>query len=201
MASRSRSPSRGRQRPYSRSPSPPSNYSRSPVRQRRYDSRSPSRSLTPPPPRRNGRYRAESRSWSRGRGRDSREPSESPLARSTKVSLSPRGGGVVRPGLTSGVCAPWLDCCGAAVEEYERGPSLRDIRPVWAGQGSRSAHQQDMYVAAPPLCSGLLSFSFFFFLFLSVAVPSLSWLVQAFVLEPSSAHTNPQKKRRLKLIS
>ncbi|KAG8420654.1 hypothetical protein J3459_010870 [Metarhizium acridum] len=82
MASRSRSPSRGRQRSLTRSMSSRSDDSRSP-RRRRYDSRSPS-PITPPP-RRNGRYRSDSQGWSRGRGRDSREASESPLARSTKI--------------------------------------------------------------------------------------------------------------------
>ncbi|KID73542.1 RNA-binding protein with serine-rich domain 1-A [Metarhizium brunneum] len=83
MASRSRSPSRGRQRSLTRSASPRSGDSRSP-RRRRYDSRSPSRSVTPPP-RRNGRYRSDSQGWGRGRGRDGRDASESPLARSTKI--------------------------------------------------------------------------------------------------------------------
>ncbi|KAH0594369.1 hypothetical protein MHUMG1_07719 [Metarhizium humberi] len=83
MASRSRSPSRGRQRSLTRSASPRSDDSRSP-RRRRYDSRSPSRSVTPPP-RRNGRYRSDSQGWGRGRGRDARDASESPLARSTKI--------------------------------------------------------------------------------------------------------------------
>ncbi|KAG5999252.1 hypothetical protein E4U43_002183 [Claviceps pusilla] len=84
MTSRSRSPSRGRARSLTRSMSPRSDVSRSPVRQRRHDSRSHSRSLTPPP-RRNGRYRSNSRSWSRGRRRDSRDRSESPVPRSTKI--------------------------------------------------------------------------------------------------------------------
>ncbi|KAG5981033.1 hypothetical protein E4U55_003367 [Claviceps digitariae] len=84
MISRSRSPSRGRTRSLTRSMSPRSDVSRSPVRQRRHDSRSLSRSMTPPP-RRNGRYRSTSRSWSRGRGRDSRDASESPVPRSTKI--------------------------------------------------------------------------------------------------------------------
>ncbi|OAA47076.1 Nucleotide-binding, alpha-beta plait [Metarhizium rileyi] len=87
MASRSRSPSRVRQRSLTRSMSPRSDDSRS-ARRRRYDSRSPSTRSITPPPRRNG-PRDDSRSWSRGRGRDSREPSESPLARSTKVSSEP----------------------------------------------------------------------------------------------------------------
>ncbi|KAG6006431.1 hypothetical protein E4U21_007049 [Claviceps maximensis] len=84
MTSRSRSPSRGRARSLTRSMSPRSDVSRSPLRQRRHDSRSPSRSMTPPP-RRNGRYRSTSRSWSRGRGRDGRDASESPVPRSTKI--------------------------------------------------------------------------------------------------------------------
>ncbi|OAQ67174.1 nucleotide-binding, alpha-beta plait [Pochonia chlamydosporia 170] len=84
MASRSRSPSRDRQRSLTRSMSPRSDDSRSPRRRRSYDSRSPSRSMTPPP-RRNGRYRSNSRSRSRGRGRDSRDGSSSPLTRSTKI--------------------------------------------------------------------------------------------------------------------
>ncbi|KAG5944551.1 hypothetical protein E4U53_006874 [Claviceps sorghi] len=84
MASRSRSPSRGRARSLTRSLSPRSGASRSPLHQRRHGSRSLSPSMTPPP-RRNGRYRSNSRSWSRGRGRDSREASESPVSRSTKI--------------------------------------------------------------------------------------------------------------------
>ncbi|KAG6023075.1 hypothetical protein E4U19_004578 [Claviceps sp. Clav32 group G5] len=84
MPSRSRSPSRGRPRSITRSLSPRSDVSRSPVRQRRHDSRSVSRSA-PTPPRHNGRYRSESRSWSRGPGRDSRDASESPAPRSTKI--------------------------------------------------------------------------------------------------------------------
>ncbi|KAG5940112.1 hypothetical protein E4U59_002654 [Claviceps monticola] len=84
MPSRSRSPSRGRPRSITRSLSPRSDVSRSPVRQRRHDSRSVSRSA-PTPPRHNGRYRSDSRSWSRGPGRDSRDASESPAPRSTKI--------------------------------------------------------------------------------------------------------------------
>ncbi|KAG6153347.1 hypothetical protein E4U11_007036 [Claviceps purpurea] len=84
MPSRSRSPSRGRPRSITRSLSPRSEVSRSPVRQRRHDSRSVSRSA-PTPPRHNGRYRSDSRSWSRGPGRDSRDASESPAPKSTKI--------------------------------------------------------------------------------------------------------------------
>ncbi|KHO00224.1 Nucleotide-binding, alpha-beta plait [Metarhizium album ARSEF 1941] len=65
MASRSRSPSRGRQRSLTRSVSYRSGDSRSP-RRRRYGSRSPSRSMTPPP-RRNGRYGSDGQGWSRDR--------------------------------------------------------------------------------------------------------------------------------------
>ncbi|KAK1573381.1 uncharacterized protein LY79DRAFT_593967 [Colletotrichum navitas] len=65
MASRSRSPSRGRYRSRTRSLTPLSDRSRSPARRRSYDSRS-SRSRSPTP-RRNGRHKSESRSHSRGR--------------------------------------------------------------------------------------------------------------------------------------
>ncbi|KAJ3938739.1 uncharacterized protein N0V96_011471 [Colletotrichum fioriniae] len=77
MASRTRSLSRDRYRDRSRSLTPLSDRSRSPVRRHTYDSRSPSRSRSPTP-RRNGRQRSESRSRSRGR-------SASPAIRSTKV--------------------------------------------------------------------------------------------------------------------
>ncbi|KAK1724267.1 hypothetical protein CaCOL14_012751 [Colletotrichum acutatum] len=77
MASRTRSLSRDRYRDHSRSLTPLSDRSRSPVRRHTYDSRSPSRSRSPTP-RRNGRQRSESRSRSRGR-------SASPAIRSTKV--------------------------------------------------------------------------------------------------------------------
>ncbi|KZL78081.1 RNA recognition domain-containing protein [Colletotrichum tofieldiae] len=77
MASRSRSPSRDRYRSRTRSLTPLSDRSRSPVRRRSYDSRTPSRSRSPTP-RRNGRHRSESRSRSRGR-------TASPTVRSTKV--------------------------------------------------------------------------------------------------------------------
>ncbi|GJC84791.1 RNA-binding protein with serine-rich domain 1-A [Colletotrichum liriopes] len=77
MASRSRSPSRDRYRSRTRSLTPLSDRSRSPVRRRSYDSRTPSRSRSPTP-RRNGRHRTESRSRSRGR-------TASPTVRSTKV--------------------------------------------------------------------------------------------------------------------
>lgn len=79
MASRTRSLSRDRYRDRSRSLTPLSDRSRSPVRRHTYDSRSPSRSRSPTP-RRNGRQRSESRSRSRGR-------SASPAIRSTKVDF------------------------------------------------------------------------------------------------------------------
>ncbi|KAI3543879.1 RNA recognition domain-containing protein [Colletotrichum filicis] len=77
MASRTRSLSRDRYRDHSRSLTPLSDRSRSPVRRHTYDSRSPSRSRSPTP-RRNGRQRSGSRSRSRGR-------SASPAIRSTKI--------------------------------------------------------------------------------------------------------------------
>ncbi|GKU20937.1 unnamed protein product [Fusarium langsethiae] len=91
----SRSPSRGRYRSRTRSPTPRSQGSRSPQRRDQHDSRSPARS--PLPQRRNGRYRSRSRSRSngrsrspsrsrsRGRERSDRGRSGSPPARSTKI--------------------------------------------------------------------------------------------------------------------
>ncbi|KAH7185704.1 uncharacterized protein B0J16DRAFT_139309 [Fusarium flagelliforme] len=89
----SRSPSRGRYRSRTRSPTPRSQVSRSPQRRNPHDSRSPARSLSPQ--RRNGRYRSRSRSHSRsrspsrsrsrGRERSDRGRSGSPPPRSTKI--------------------------------------------------------------------------------------------------------------------
>ncbi|KAI6775701.1 hypothetical protein HG530_002459 [Fusarium avenaceum] len=88
----SRSPSRGRYRSRTRSPTPRSDASRSPERRPQHDSRSPARSLSPQ--RRNGRYRSRSRSQSnsrsRSRSRGARERNDrdrtgSPPAKSTKI--------------------------------------------------------------------------------------------------------------------
>lgn len=137
----SRSPSRGRYRSRTRSPTPRSEYSRSPQRRLRHDSRSPARS--PTPPRRNGRYRSRSRSrsWSRGRDHDrSRDRSErgrsgSPLAKSTKV-CAPSLGVLLSRRLTS-----WRpDCGGAPIQEHQRTAPLRDFRAIRSHQGLGSSH-------------------------------------------------------------
>ncbi|SPJ89591.1 related to RNA-binding protein Y14 [Fusarium torulosum] len=88
----SQSPSRGRYRSRTRSPTPRSDASRSPQRRPQHDSRSPARSLSPQ--RRNGRYRSRSRSQSNSRSRsrsrgarerNDRDRSGSPPAKSTKI--------------------------------------------------------------------------------------------------------------------
>lgn len=132
----SRSPSRGRYRSPTRSPT-----SRSVDGwRRRPGSRSPTRSPTPPKPRRNDRYRSDSRSF---RGRDSREPSALPPPSGTKVCFRSRS-------LLCRVVSAahhQLSAPGrrrASVQEHSRGPPQRDIRPLRTHCGSRPSHEQDL---------------------------------------------------------